>query len=91
MTNKEILHEILKGMDPYLSTGVPEIYWNLAIKLTREIYGEMGVELLESAHITFNGAVDYKDETILHSLEKWEDKSTWISIEVIIDRLEAMN
>ena len=30
MTNKEILHQILLGMDQYLSCGVPEIYWNLA-------------------------------------------------------------
>jgi len=34
MTLTEILHDLLRGMDPYLSQGVPTIYWALALKLT---------------------------------------------------------
>ena len=92
MTNKQILHRILLGMDPYLSVGVPTPYWELAIELTKEIYGEAGVEILNSAHQTYDNAVDCRDEIIVHSLQKWEDGgNTEITPKEIIERLEAMS
>ncbi len=81
--DKEVLHEILRGMDPYLSVGVPEVYWNLAIRLTGDIYGQAGVALLESSHKTYDASVDARDEIIAHSLDP-------IDPEEIIERLEAL-
>jgi len=73
ITNKEILHQIIKGMDAYLSCGVPDPYWELAKNLTLEVYGEAGVTILDSDHITYDGAVDSRDEIILHTFGDWEE------------------
>jgi hypothetical protein len=58
MRQIKILHEIIRGMDEYLSTGVPEIYWNLAKELTRKLYGEKGLSLIESHHKEYDSSVD---------------------------------
>ena len=68
MTKKKILHKILKGMDPYLSCGVPAPFWKLAIKLTKKIYGDEGVEILERFHETYDGSVEANKEIILHTI-----------------------
>jgi hypothetical protein len=84
-----ILHEILRGMDPYLSCGVPGVYWDLAIRLTQEIYGDSGVKLLQSAHRMYDDGIDYKTKITLHSLELWEDNgNTQLLPEDLIERLE---
>jgi len=93
MTAKEILHKLILGFDPYLSTGVPKVYWDLAITLTREIYGPEGVELLESAHHTYDSSVEAASECIVHSIEslsKWEDKEFETCTEELIAALEKL-
>lgn len=90
MKAKEILHKILLGMDAYLSCGVPDPYWELATELTREIYGDKGVALLESCHQTYDGAVDCRDEIILHTIHKWADPNTEVNPEELIEQLEAL-
>jgi len=69
MTAKDVLHKLIEGLDPYLSTGVPRVYWDLAITFTQELYGQKGVELLESVHETYDGAVEAGEEKILHSID----------------------
>jgi len=65
MQTKEILHEVLKGMCPFMSCGVPIVYWTLAERLTKEIYGPEGVKLLESFQKTYDVRTTVSDETIL--------------------------
>ena len=92
MNTTDILHEILKGMCPYMSCGVPTTYWKLAKKLTKEVYGPKGVKLLNSFHKTYDGAVDSRDEIILHSIDGWEDGgNTHIGPEELIEKLVAGN
>jgi hypothetical protein len=88
MNQKEILHVLILGMDPYLSCGVPKILWDLTVQLTLEIYGQKGVEILESAHKIYDDKLGLNDTVSFHSIEKWEDGgNTEILPEDIIERL----
>jgi hypothetical protein len=82
MQLKEILHKIIEGMCPFLSAGVPDPYWELAQRLTVEVYGEKGLSLLELAHETYTD-----NKCRLHLLEIWEDGKR-IPHQEIIARLE---
>ena len=73
---KKFLNKILLGMDPYISEGVPTIYWELALEMTESIYGEEGVKLLKEMHQTFDASVDTKMTIILHTLQKSENGTT---------------
>lgn len=91
MKTIKILHTVLKGMDAYISCGVPEPYWILAVNLTNEIYGEAGVELLEKYHKTYDDSVDARHETILHSINGWDDPNTEIGPKELIKKLKALS
>lgn len=66
---KAILHKIIESLDPYITTGVPEVCWELAKTLTLEVYcQERYVALLESAHSTYDASVD-GDEIVVHSID----------------------
>lgn len=84
MNNKDILHQILKGMCPYLSCGVPTQFWDLSKILTKEIYGESGVALLEKFHISHEDG-----DIFLHVIEGWENDIE-IGPEELIEKLESL-
>ena len=88
---KKILHTLIRGMDPYESFGVITLYWDLIVKLTQEIYGDVGVSVLKSAHRQSDYPVDSKHTIVWHTLEKWENNgNTQVGPEEIIDRLEKL-
>lgn len=89
MITKEILHQILNGMDAYISCGVPDPFWELARTLTLEMYGEAGVELLEKFHATHDGSVDASKEIILHTVHGWDDPNTEVNPPELIEKLES--
>jgi hypothetical protein len=90
VTDKEILHVLINGMDPYASLGVPTPYWELAVELTREVYGESGVKILEAAHQTYEHQVEADSSHILHSVQAWEDGGyTEVLPGEVIRRLES--
>lgn len=91
MTNKEILHKIILGMDGYLSCGVPSIYWDLAVNLTKEIYGEAGLSLLNKSKKIYNDQIDYETTLKLHTISSWENGGNFeITPEILIERLEKL-
>lgn len=91
MTKKEILFDVLRGMDPYLSCGVPEVYWDLAMRLATELYGERGAAILSAAHKTYRPKFDASCEVVLHSIHGWEDGgNTEITPDVLVARLNAI-
>jgi len=90
MNTKEILHQVLTGMDAYLSCGVPEPYWTLAINLTKEVYGNKGVELITKFHKEHDGSVDANSEITLHVIEGWDDPNTYVGPEELIEKLEKL-
>lgn len=90
MSNKEILHKVLLGMDAYLSTGVPQVYWDLGCALTLECYGEAGVKLLEKSHHTYARKLTYDDEKVLHSIAGWDTPNDYVGPEELIAKLEAL-
>ena len=85
MITKDILHQILFGMNAYISGGVPDPLWELAITLTLEVYGVSGVELLEKFHKSDDDGMDARDETIvsliLHTVHNPPE---------LIEKLEAL-
>ena len=85
MTNKEILHRLLKGMDPYLSCGVPEPLWTLALDLTEEVYDTPGKIILIAYH---NSNSDDEGEK-LYTIHGWtDDGQTEILPEDVIRLME---
>lgn len=89
MNNKDILHQILKGMCPYLSCGVPIQFWNLSKILTKEIYGESGVKLLKKFHETSEDRVAV--DITLHTIHGWENEgNTEIGPKELIKKLESL-
>ena len=91
MTKKEILHEVIRGMDAYESSGVPVAYWNLAVELTKEIYGEVGVSILEAPHIVNRNSIDAETTLHLHLIYGWEDNgNTEIGPKEVIERLKGL-
>ena len=90
MTNKEILHRVLLGLDPYLSCGVPSPLYELAVDLTREVYGEPGVALVEQFKSEHDGSVDATQEITLYTIDGWDDPNTFVGPEELIAKLEAI-
>jgi len=90
MTTKAILHQILLGMDAYICCGVPGIYWELAVTLMDEVYGAAGLKLMERYHKTYDDSPDASKETILHTINGWDDPNTEINPEEFIQKLEAL-
>ena len=85
------MHQILMGMDGYISCGVPGLYWELAIALVDEIYGAAGLSLLERYHQTDDNSVEANVEIILHTINGWDDPNTEIGPEELIEKLEALS
>jgi len=83
VTAKEILHRLIEGFSPYLSCGVPKVYWDLAITFTGEVYGSKGIDLLESTHAICNDATDARNTKILHFID--------LPPTELIESLEALN
>ena len=96
MTTHDVLHKLIEGLDPYLSTGVPRVYWDLAITFTQELYGQKGVELLESVHHTCDDSVEAASECIVHSIDSVSDGEKYGSFEgtypkELIEALEQLH
>lgn len=90
MTHKEILHDLLHGLDAYISCGCPDPVWNLSVKLTWIVYGDPGVALLEKFHKKHDGSVDARDKIILHTVSGWDDPNTYVGPEELIQKLESL-
>ncbi len=90
LTNKQILHQVLKGLDPYISCGCPGPIWKLAKTLTREVYGKKGLQLLEKFNSEHDGSVDASKEITLHTVHGWDDPNTEVGPKELIEKLEAL-
>lgn len=69
---------------------MPGPIWDLAVDLTREVYGEPGVVLLKQFDSEHDDSVDARDEIILHTIDGWDDPNTHVGPEELIEKLEAI-
>lgn len=91
MTEKEIFHEILIGLNPYESCGVPTRIYQLAKVLTEIVYGVVGLSLLEKYHIVFDENISFDNIVNLHSIDGWDDNgNTHVGPEELIKKLKAL-
>lgn len=90
MEMKKILHEVLKGMCPYMTCGVPVVYWKLARKLTKEVYGDRGVKLLEKYKHTYDDSIEYDRVNTVYSIQGWDDPNTEVLPPELIKKLESL-
>ncbi len=91
MTPREILHELLPAFDPYLSCGVPEPAWTLALKLTQLVYGDAGVALMMKYHKTHDDGFEHNKPIILYTIDGWDnDGDDHVDPEVLIGKLEDL-
>jgi hypothetical protein len=90
MTKKGILHQVLLGMDPYLSCGCPTPIWDLAVNLTFEVYGSKGMELLEKCHKVYDASLEWDKDNVLHSIDWEETPNDIVGPQELIQKLEKL-
>lgn len=91
MSKTEILDQLLLGMDPYESYGVPDKVWLVALKLCTDVYGQPGVDLLLSGHKLSKHPVDANTTLTYHSFQLWRDGgNTEILPEHLVAELKAL-
>jgi len=91
MKKKRVLHKLIEGCDGYNSFGVPTVVWELIVDLTREIYGEKGVEIVTKYHKEYDAGASGDSDCMHHSIDGWEDGGNFNVIpEVVIERLKGL-
>lgn len=69
MSNKDILHRLIRAMDGYESTGVVQDMYDLTCELTEAIYGTEAVKLLQSYISEFDDSIDADIEITKYSID----------------------
>lgn len=69
MTKKKILHQILRGMDSYKSTGVPCDISCLAVQLTQDVYGQLAARKLQEELQEYDSSIEANSELLVYSLD----------------------
>ena len=87
MEKKEILHQLLMGMDGHLSCGVPLVLWELAAKLTKEVYGEDSVDLLNRYQNEYDAGIDR--ESLVYTIDGCYNPNCIVGSVELISMLEG--
>ncbi len=87
MTPKEILHALLKSLDPKHTYGVDNGVWDVIARVTRDVYGDDGIAVLELYHDTTE-SFSMGD---FHTIAGWEDDGvTPVTPVELIGKLETL-